>query len=543
MSMPTQKSQRSEAVTDTVPDPVTGTGVRPSAPGSIDAWLDVLVSMLALPKPDRERVRDELEDHLRSRIDDLIITGHTEPEALKQAVSELGETADLARQLSHAHNPPRTRRTLMYTALIALAGSTLTLGIMNMRPAAPTLLPESGESLPESNAAMLAADSHEPDAHDALVNLRGTTLETIIDTIKSLADRPVLVHWDRIEGTGIERDEPVDFDVDPLPLHVVRDLLIEHFSQVMVDDTLAMSESEDLYEISTQSHFDQRSSSRQIYPVVDILGSVGDALQTGGRRTQQADVTRQLTDVIQTHVAHDAWVDMGGSLASISAIDRALIVTAPQRIHIQIQSLLAEMRDEMRERERASIERQRRLASTLGAELERLKSEIRKIEDMQAFTQAKIQTMSLAPSKDAATINDMAMLEAERQRLQRQGNELDSRIRYIQTRLITAEYEPQMSGASSDAGSRSIRVQGLGDAVSAIASPPEGMTVRELIDRSSLNPLQQSLSVRVFRRGAFLVSINSSDIQSEGGQIQLLPGDTVSVGGPAARRNLSGRGG
>ena len=47
----------------------------PSSRDAIDSWLDVLVSMLNLPGSQRDQVRDELEDHLRSRVDDLLIMG------------------------------------------------------------------------------------------------------------------------------------------------------------------------------------------------------------------------------------------------------------------------------------------------------------------------------------------------------------------------------------------------------------------------------------------------------------------------------------
>ena len=133
------------------------TPVHPSAPDPVDAWLDVLVAMLSIPKPDRQRVRDELEDHLRSRIDDLLIHGLTEPQALQKAVAELGETADLARQLSHAHKPPRTRRFAMHALIIALAGTVVALGVTTTRTSNPIAVSSNAVDTqatnPESNEA------------------------------------------------------------------------------------------------------------------------------------------------------------------------------------------------------------------------------------------------------------------------------------------------------------------------------------------------------------------------------------------------------
>lgn len=101
--------------------------VTPSRRDPIADWLDLFLRMLSLSKSESVAVRDELEDHLRSRVDDLLITGSSEHDAVLQAVGELGETAELARRFKQASHPSR-RRTIMSTALIAIAGSALTLG-------------------------------------------------------------------------------------------------------------------------------------------------------------------------------------------------------------------------------------------------------------------------------------------------------------------------------------------------------------------------------------------------------------------------------
>lgn len=506
-------------------------GIKPSAPGTVEAWLDMLVSMLGLPKADRQRVRDELEDHLRSRIDDLLITGHSEPEALKQAASELGETADLARQLTHAHAPPRKRTYAMHAALFAIAGSIAAVGIsLSGGGSGPNTV--NGVPVVSSVPVIgMATDGQEPRIHDTRVNLRDTTLEAVIKSVMSIADRPVLVHWDRLEDTGIGRDTPIDFDVEPLPHHLIHGLLIEHFSRQMVGDTLAMYESDELYEISARSHFDQRSKSRQIYPVVDILKSVRDSMQTGTRSLTQSNVSDELSDVIQMHVESDAWVSRGGNLASISVIDRSLVVTAPERIHEQVASLLDGMRGEMRSREQSMIERQRRVATTLGAEHQSLMQQLRKIEDAQAQTRAKILTLANSQTRNAESITETAMLEAESERLFRQAAELESRIRYIQTRLIAAEYEPMAQSPSTRDLDLSITVNGTGRNTSSYPCPSEGMTVQAFLKNNRRLSVKSNSSMQVFRHGSFLVSIDAEDIRGPGGQIELLPGDSVILGG------------
>lgn len=68
----------------------------PSTRDPIDAWLDVFIRLLGVGRGEAQTIRDELEDHLRSRVDDLTIIGVGEPDAIRRAISELGETAELA---------------------------------------------------------------------------------------------------------------------------------------------------------------------------------------------------------------------------------------------------------------------------------------------------------------------------------------------------------------------------------------------------------------------------------------------------------------
>lgn len=106
--------------------------VVPSSADGISSWLDVMTSMLALPETQRQAVRDELEDHLRSRVDDLLITSTEEHIAIQQAITELGETANFARVVTQAHTHVQTRRRIMQGILITAAVAGLSLGGYSM---------------------------------------------------------------------------------------------------------------------------------------------------------------------------------------------------------------------------------------------------------------------------------------------------------------------------------------------------------------------------------------------------------------------------
>lgn len=120
----------------------------PTNRDGIETWLDVLTSMLSLPPSQRSQVRDELEDHLRSRVDDLLIMGQSESEAIRTAITELGETAELARHISNANRTSKSfRRFAMNATFFVLAGSVLTASVSMMMPSnSNTIVPASVET-------------------------------------------------------------------------------------------------------------------------------------------------------------------------------------------------------------------------------------------------------------------------------------------------------------------------------------------------------------------------------------------------------------
>ncbi|MFG0304861.1 MAG: permease prefix domain 1-containing protein [Phycisphaerales bacterium JB040] len=127
--------------------------VAPSRRDPINDWLDVFIRLLELKPSESRAVRDELEDHLRSRVDDLIITGVGESDAVRTAVAELGETAILAKRFKHAQHPSR-RRTLMSTALVAVAASALTLGAFSFMSPPGSITATAGQAAPNSIIAL-----------------------------------------------------------------------------------------------------------------------------------------------------------------------------------------------------------------------------------------------------------------------------------------------------------------------------------------------------------------------------------------------------
>ncbi|MEM9373084.1 MAG: permease prefix domain 1-containing protein [Planctomycetota bacterium] len=413
--------------------------------------------MLAIPRQDRQRVRDELEDHLRSRIDDLLIIGHTEPEALKQAVSELGETADLARQISHAHAPRRKRTYAMHAALIALAGSVTAVGIsLSGGGSAPNTV--NGVPVVSGVPVVgMAANTDARDEHEARVSLRDTTLEAVIDIATSLADRPVLVHWDVLAQVGIERDHPIDFDVDPLPHHVVHDLLTEYFLNELGDDTLTDFTSEDLFEISTRSHFDLRTMERRTYDLSGFAAAAQSAPMASSRGGQSrgamtSAAVHSVVEAIQVHVSPSSWQHGGGTLASQTLVGTSLIVTAPERMHEEIASLVEELHEERVAQRDRQAEQAKRLAARVLEEYERviqkrysMTEQLKSIEAEHSRIHSQLTMRSdLGEEERDALAKQGAAIESEAERVMFDLSEIEQRAGFLQSRLIEAEYADLM---------------------------------------------------------------------------------------------------
>lgn len=89
-----------------------------------DAWLDRVTAMLRVPASEREAIRAELNEHLRERIRDLMLSGSTEGTATSQAISELGDAAMLARRYQEAIEPS-SRRSLMHVGIATAATAAL----------------------------------------------------------------------------------------------------------------------------------------------------------------------------------------------------------------------------------------------------------------------------------------------------------------------------------------------------------------------------------------------------------------------------------
>lgn len=311
----------------------------PEAPSAdpIAAWLDVLSSLLRLPAPEKRAVRDELDNHLRERVRDLIITGLPEHQAAGKAIAELGDAASLAREYRAAKRTP-TRRTLMNLAVIGLAAGGLITGLAAL----------TGNLRPQS----VAVSVFQPPAQAAAVPKGTVRFEQaqevpwseLFQFLGKSVNMPVFVHWSSLSSIG---DPPIE-EGSQVTLRFTGDLPLDRAVELINDDLNLNPDNRIDFRVrdgrltfaSTQ-FFDRQESTLATYDLADLINQ---RVARGAEEDQATvEVIEQVSQLIRTLVHTDQWVDNGGDLAALTHYGTKLFVKAPKRFHPEIQWLLTEV--------------------------------------------------------------------------------------------------------------------------------------------------------------------------------------------------------
>lgn len=327
--------------------------VKPSSRDPIAQWLDVFTSLLALPPSESERIRDELEDHLRTRVDDLLILGMSEPEAVQKAVTELGETAQLARNFKAVRIHSR-RRIAMHTALFAAAGLALTVSVAGFLPKANTA--------PATSAPAIVDAQPEETAIKTLgVDLPGGTLEAILNTIAEATNARLFVHWNTLESySGLTRDS----EIGPIPAKDLDGSKILELMNSMLNLTnegmLAVRHEGNMVEVANVAYFDRIETVTVDYDVSKLVPSDHVLMVT----SEGHNLTSNIEMIVEPRV----WQNNGGE-ATMTMSGSLLTVRAPKRIHVMVQRHIAKL--EAIERQRAEQEvKDKELAQKQGNEMQ-----------------------------------------------------------------------------------------------------------------------------------------------------------------------------
>tara|TARA_R110002072_G_scaffold42064_16_gene118338 strand:+ start:31975 stop:33288 length:1314 start_codon:yes stop_codon:yes gene_type:complete len=417
----------------------------PGTKDSISSWLDVLTGMLAIPESQRTQVRDEFEDHLRSRIDDLLIVGKPEPEAIRIAIAELGETAELAKLISKAHQHAHPRRKTMNIAMITIAIAGLSIGgmsLLNNQSAPPT-----NQTIPGTIPALVAMEKNqavpvvdEPThTFDIGIATRRTLLTEIADAFGyelELSDHARGPQMSLLLGVSLEKMQG-EFTLKEA---------IEYLEAGMRNSTLNYNLSINDKTISLQSgdEYQRQLIEMQVYPTPEWILGHSD-------QEAYADTIRSLLEV-----------KFDLEYTSIKVLNGALIIAAPPKIHAQAHRIMSEVNAVIKHSEEQRLEREQAEEHELNLRRSKLVEEI--IREREVLRQsiainserrdgfrmkAFYAERALADYKNNAEVSEEKAQELEKQhassvrnaaQFAQQVNEDERRLEYLLGRLIESEY-------------------------------------------------------------------------------------------------------
>ncbi len=302
---------------------------------TVKAWLDVLVRLLRLPQLAQDEIRLELQSHLSERIRDLILAGHTEDQATRTAIGELGEATDLAQRYKDANRFAK-RRLVMNLTLLTVCLGTAGFSVYTLTGQDNKIQTSIFEQ-PASSA--LAQESLEAKID---VDFEQASLDDVLTFLGKQLDRPLYIHWSDLAGERLNREEmQLTLHASGLSLKRTMELVL-----AQINDDIDAAEwyfSEDLVELGTRTEFARRDIILVSYDITDVLLSIS-------RRVNGFDAAGDMiVDLLTEFVQPEAWTDNGGVLAQVRIVGSKMFVQAPRPMHRQVTWIISELQADARE--------------------------------------------------------------------------------------------------------------------------------------------------------------------------------------------------
>lgn len=191
-----------------------------------EAYLTLLSKLLNLSPAQRNDVADELRDHLEERMTQLAAEGLAPDDAAHRAVSELGDAAGLARELSRPKAALRRRRILRwgFSASVATAIAAF-LFWPTPHPVAPAPVVAQAPAAPIAGGGLIGGPTVSPaEKRRAAVEKKldqdvkdtefdATPVRDALQYLSEVAEVPILIDRRRIEEAGVEFDGKINFTV------------------------------------------------------------------------------------------------------------------------------------------------------------------------------------------------------------------------------------------------------------------------------------------------------------------------------------------
>lgn len=323
-----------ETPTPPKPDAAVGAAHDPVAHDSVAAWLNVLTGLLRVPERQARAIRDELEAHLRDRIDDLLLAGRSEAEASRAAIAELGEAAALAARFRGVHAWSRRRR-IMNISVLVLAGGAAVMSLVAMnqkgQPAAPF-------------AEYVAAAAPVEPADDlsavrVTADFRDRRLDEVFEQLGAAAGLPVHVNWSSLADGELAPDTTVTMNVRDMAFERAFGLIAEHVAGESASGPGYRAADGTIW-IASRHDIDLAEITLVSYDLTQVVAGIREV---GFDERSAGDVVDEIKKTFMELVEPWGWVDNGGDLAMMTSVGHRLFVKAPPRYHEQIRWILGQL--------------------------------------------------------------------------------------------------------------------------------------------------------------------------------------------------------
>lgn len=303
---------------------------------SIDAWLNVVSRLMHLPEPAKREICSELREHLRERVRDLLLirgAGSDERDALRQAIDELGETAQLARRFEAA-NRPRIRRTVMNAMLMLVGAGAVAAGVMTFSqnnasgPMTPVARYKAAEAVaPPSKSLEEARCTLKSDA----------SLRDALESVIASAKVGLMVDWTQMEKSGIDASQPLGLSFSDMSATNALALIAQAGSSDVIVLDWRMREN-NLVEFGERNALDRREIELVTYDISESVARIAS-----GYTDDQSAASEQVMRLLTTMVEPDNWRDNGGDLAHMTFVGGRLFVQAPSRMQERVMWILDQL--------------------------------------------------------------------------------------------------------------------------------------------------------------------------------------------------------
>jgi hypothetical protein len=155
------------------------------------------------------------------------------------------------------------------------------------------------------------------------IDFADTPITEVVDMLQQEYQVPIHIDAKALDEIGVGPDEPVTVNLQGISLRsALRLMLKQHQLTYIIDDEVLL--------ITTPEESDSRVKVC-VYDVRDLVGS------------NPASTLKQLSEVVTSCVSPDSWNGGGGSIRSFPP--NLLVISQPQAVHVEINSLLKRMRE------------------------------------------------------------------------------------------------------------------------------------------------------------------------------------------------------